>query len=170
MSLEIRAGLRPGDIGQITRLHGEVYAAEYGLGGIEPSVAETLGGLARRGWPGDREGIWMVEAGGEGVGSVILYDRGAGLARLGMLVLRPEHRGGGLGRRLVERCLEGARSAGYEQVELVTLPELRAAIHLYREAGFRRVGLGPQQHWGREITLERWTLDLRAGGSGRNVP
>jgi hypothetical protein len=32
MSVEIRSGLQAGDIGEITRLHGEIYAAEYGLG------------------------------------------------------------------------------------------------------------------------------------------
>ncbi len=160
MSVEIRSGLQAGDIGEITRLHGEIYAAEYGLGGIEASIAEGLAALVKRGWPGDREGVWMVEAGGERVGCVVLYDRGNGLSRLGMLVLRPEHRGAGLGRRLVGLCLERARSAGYREIELMTLPELEAATHLYREAGFRRVGRGPQQNWGREITLQRWVLDL----------
>ena len=160
MSIEIRSGLRPGDIGEITRLHGEIYAAEYGLGGIEASVAEKLGRLAQRGWPSEREDVWIAEADDEPVGAVILYERD-GLARLGMLVLRPEHRGAGLGRRLVELVLERARSAGYERIELVTSPELQAATHLYREAGFRPVGPGPQEQWGREIALERWVLDLQ---------
>jgi ribosomal protein S18 acetylase RimI-like enzyme len=161
MSVEIRSALKPGDIGEITRLHGEIYAAEYGLGGIEASIAETMAGLVKRGWPNEREGVWIVDAGGERVGCVILYERGEGLARLGMLVLRPEHRGAGLGRRLVRLCLERARSVGYEEVELMTLPELEAATHLYREAGFRRVGTGPRERWGRDITLERWVLDLQ---------
>ena len=166
----MRSGLRPGDIGEITRLHGEIYAAEYGLGGLEASVAENLGRLAQRGWPSEREGVWMVEAGAERVGCVILYERGDRLARLGMLVLRPEHRGAGLGRRLVELVVERARSAGYAQIELITFAELEAATHLYREAGFRPAGEGRRERWGREIALERWVLDLRAGGSARSVP
>ena len=161
MSVQIRSGLQPGDIAEITRLHGEIYAAEYGLGGIEASIAESLATLVKQGWPRAREDVWIVEAGGERVGCVILYEREEGLARLGMLVLRPEHRGAGLGRRLVRLCLERARSAGYEEVEIMTLSELEAATHLYREAGFRRVGTGPRERWGRDITLERWVLDLQ---------
>ena len=154
MSVEIRSGLQPGDIGEITRLHGEIYAAEYGLGGIEASIAESLGTLVKQGWPSAREDVWIVEAGGERVGCVILYEREEGLARLGMLVLRPEHRGAGLGRRLVELCLERARSAGYEQIELMTLsrargrhPPLPRGRLPARGRGAARA-LGPRDHPG----------------------
>jgi ribosomal protein S18 acetylase RimI-like enzyme len=161
MEVAIRSGLRPGDIGEITRMHGEVYAAEYALDAtFEASVALTLGGLVDQGWPREREGIWVAEAGGRRVGSVVLYSRGERLGRLGMLVLRPEQRGAGLGRRLLARCLESARSAGYEQIELTTFSELRAAAHLYREAGFRRVSAGREPRWGRALVMERYLLDL----------
>jgi ribosomal protein S18 acetylase RimI-like enzyme len=161
METEIRSGLQPGDIGDITRMHGEVYAREHGLDAtFEASVALTLGGLVDQGWPREREGIWVAETGGRRVGSVVLYSRGERLGRLGMLVLRPEQRGAGLGRRLVARCVDSARSAGYEQVELITFSELRTAAHLYREAGFRRVSAGRERRWGRELVMERYLLDL----------
>jgi hypothetical protein len=136
--IEIRSDLRPGDIGDIVRMHGEVYAREYGLDAtFEGSVAETLGMLIRRGWPSDGEGIWVAEADGERVGGVILSNEGDGLSRLRMFVLRPEYRG-----------------------ELDTFGELRAAAHLYRGAGFRRVTARRQLLWGREIEFERYELEL----------
>jgi GNAT superfamily N-acetyltransferase len=159
--IEIRSDLRPGDIGDIVRMHGEVYAREYGLDAtFEGSVAETLGMLIRRGWPSDGEGIWVAEADGERVGGVILSDEGDGLSRLRMFVLRPEYRGAGVGRRLLEELLASARAAGHKRMELDTFGELRAAAHLYRGAGFRRVTAQRQLLWGREIEFERYELEL----------
>jgi ribosomal protein S18 acetylase RimI-like enzyme len=161
MPVEIRSDLRPGDIGDIVRMHGEVYAREYGLDAtFEASVADMLVMLIRRGWPGDGEGLWIAEAEGERIGAVILSDEGDGLSRLRMFVLRPEHRGAGVGRRLLEALLASARAAGYERMELDTFSELRAAAHLYRGAGFRRVTARRQLMWGREIEFERYELEL----------
>jgi ribosomal protein S18 acetylase RimI-like enzyme len=159
--VEIRSDLRPGDIGDVVRMHGEVYAREYGLDAtFEASVAEKLGVLVRRGWPGAGEGIWVAEVDGERVGAVILSDEGEGLSRLRMFVLRPEHRGAGIGRRLLEELLASARAAGHERMELDTFSELRAAAHLYRGAGFRRVSARRQLLWGREVEFERYELEL----------
>jgi len=159
--LEIRSGLRPGDIGEIVRLHGEIYAREYGLDAtFEASVAETLGSLVLRGWPGEGEGIWVAEADGERVGAVILSHEGNGLSRLRTLVLRPEHRRAGVGRRLLDELLAAARAAGHARMELDTFSELRAAANLYRSAGFRRVSARRQTMWGREIEFERYELEL----------
>jgi GNAT superfamily N-acetyltransferase len=159
--IEIRSGLRPGDIGDIVRMHGEVYAREYGLDPtFEAYVADMLAMLIRRGWPGEGEGIWVAESGDERVGAVILSDEGDGLSYLRMFVLRPEHRGAGVGRRLLEALLARARAAGHERMELDTFSELRAAAHLYRRAGFRRVSARRQLMWGREIEFERYELVL----------
>jgi ribosomal protein S18 acetylase RimI-like enzyme len=161
MAVDIRSDLRPGDIGDIVRMHGEVYAREYGLdASFEASVAETLGMLIRRGWPAEGEGIWVAESDGERVGAVILSDEGDGLSRLRMFVLRPEYRGAGVGRRLFDELLASARAAGHERMELDTFSELRAAAHLYRDAGFRRVSARRQLLWGREIEFERYELEL----------
>lgn len=161
MPVDIRSDLRPGDIGDIVRMHGEVYAREYGLDAtFEASVAETLGKLIRRGWPGEGEGIWVAESDGERVGAVILSNEGDGLSRLRMFVLRPEYRGAGVGRRLFDELLASARAAGHQRMELDTFSELRAAAHLYRDAGFRRVSARRQLMWGREIEFERYELEL----------
>ncbi|MFL5579460.1 MAG: GNAT family N-acetyltransferase [Gemmatimonadaceae bacterium] len=60
--------------------------------------------------------------------------------RLGMGLL-PAHRGQGLGRRLIEAALEGARQKGMERVELEVYASNERALRLYEHVGFEREGV-----------------------------
>lgn len=51
----------------------------------------------------------------------------------------PSRRGRGLGGELLRALLEGARSAGFEQVSLSVEPD-NPALRLYEENGFTKVG------------------------------
>lgn len=55
------------------------------------------------------------------------------------LYLRPDQRGAGQGRRLVEGVLAEARKRGYSRMVLDTVPQLRAAISLYESLGFHQI-------------------------------
>jgi len=61
-----------------------------------------------------------------------------GVARFRMLAVDPERRGRGIGRALVEACLERARAAGKTAATLHTADEMAAATALYRSLGFER--------------------------------
>jgi len=50
--------------------------------------------------------------------------------------IRPEGRGTGLGRQMVLRILEEARTKGYSRICLDVLPEFKAATHIYESVGF----------------------------------
>lgn len=50
----------------------------------------------------------------------------------------PEVRGGGLGRALVLKCLDGFHRAGLKRVYLEVTAENNAAVRLYRAVGFRK--------------------------------
>lgn len=47
-----------------------------------------------------------------------------------------EARGKGVGFRMIQKCLETAAQLGFEKCYLETLPEMLAAQHLYKKAGF----------------------------------
>jgi putative acetyltransferase len=66
------------------------------------------------------------------------------------MYLLPEARGIGLGRMMMERCLETAQSNGFEQVYLETLPELKQAVKVYEKFGFEYLcaPLGNSKHFG----------------------
>lgn len=66
------------------------------------------------------------------------------------MYLLPEARGIGLGRSLIERCLETAKQQGFQQVYLETLPELKLAVNVYEKYGFGYLSapLGNTKHFG----------------------
>lgn len=55
------------------------------------------------------------------------------------LYVRPEFRGQGIARGLVEEVMQAARELKYRKVLLDTLPEMAEAQALYRSLGFREV-------------------------------
>ncbi|TGD96069.1 bifunctional helix-turn-helix transcriptional regulator/GNAT family N-acetyltransferase [Methylobacterium nonmethylotrophicum] len=153
--------LRSGDIGWIAHRQGVLYAAEYGFDlGFEALVAEILAGFVRDHDPA-RAGAWIAEQGGEVLGSVFLAPSSEGTAKLRLLYVEPAARGQGLGRRLVEACIAGARARGYGQLTLWTNDVLTAARHIYTQAGFRLVESAPHRSFGQDLVGETWVLDLR---------
>ena len=77
----VRRELRPGDLGRIVAHHGGVYLPEYGVDStFEAHVGASVAAAGKRGFPREREGIWIVELGDRHAGSVALTDEGDGLA------------------------------------------------------------------------------------------
>ena len=52
------------------------------------------------------------------------------------MYVRPEHRGLGLGRLLMDRAVHDARALGYRSAQLETFDFMREAQSLYRSFGF----------------------------------
>ena len=60
-------------------------------------------------------------------------------ASVRMLGVRPDARGRGVARALMDACVQRARRAGKRRITLDTAPEMTAAQRLYEGMGFRRL-------------------------------
>lgn len=71
------------------------------------------------------------------------------------MYLLTAYRGLGLGRLLIEKCLQFAREKGYKKIYLETMPELKPALKAYEKLGFRYLPgpLGNSGHFGCELWM-----------------
>lgn len=151
---------RPGDMGWVVQAHGAVYAAEFGYDArFEALVAGIVAKFVHDFDP-RYERCWIARRGERNVGSAFLVRQSRGVAKLRLLVVTPEARGAGLGRRLVNACLRFARARNYRKVVLWTQSELDAARHIYRRLGFRLVRTERHASFGKPLVGEYWELAL----------
>lgn len=150
----------PGDLGWVVQQHGEVYAREYGFDTtFEALVAEIAAKYIREFRPGREKG-WIAEVDGERAGSVFVVRQSDTVAKLRLLILRPEARGLGLGGRLVDECIAFARAAGYRRMVLWTQSILVAARGIYASRGFVLKESEPAEAFGQRLVSETWELKL----------
>src|SRR5262249_44253290 len=142
------------------RLHGTVYAREYGFDPtFEAYVAGPLSEFVRSGSARGR--LWLAERDGRVVGCVAIVAASEKEAQLRWYLVDPSGRGLGVGKRLLDEAVAFCRESGYESVFLWTVSALTAAARLYRAAGFERVEEKPGKHWGVEVVEEKYALRLR---------
>ncbi|WP_293386385.1 bifunctional helix-turn-helix transcriptional regulator/GNAT family N-acetyltransferase [Phenylobacterium sp.] len=152
---------RQGDMGWVIARNAEVYGTEYGWGpSIEWKTARICADFLERFDP-TCERCWIAERDGERLGCVFLVrDEQPQVARLRLLLLTPQARGAGLGRRLAEACVAFAREAGYREVVLWTHPVLTAARKIYAAAGFVLEETWTHDDFGHPEVSETWRLRL----------
>ena len=161
-SVVIRQADRPGDLGWVVMAHGEQYAAEFGWNSeFEALVARIVADFAADHDP-TRERAWLAEINGRRVGCVFCVRKDDATAQLRILLITIAGRGQGLGRRLIDECIDFARAAGYRRMVLWTNDTLAAARHLYLAAGFTLVDESPHHSFGVDLIGQNYELDLAA--------
>jgi GNAT superfamily N-acetyltransferase len=160
--ITIRPVGEPGDLGWMVQAHGELYDREFGWdGSFEALVARIVADYAADHDPG-REAAWIAEAeDGRRVGCVLCVAADATTAQLRILLVHPNGRGHGLGRRLVDTCVDFAREAGYERMRLWTNDVLIAARRVYLAAGFTLVEEEAHHSFGHDLVGQVYELDLQ---------
>jgi len=72
------------------------------------------------------------------------------------MYLLPKARGKGIGKMIIDKCLEAAAQNGFKNIYLETMPELEQAMNVYEKFGFKYLPgpLGNSGHFG----CSKWML------------
>jgi putative acetyltransferase len=105
-----------------------------------------------------RSAYFVAEIDGEVLGGGGIFpteNLPADTVELVKLYLLPAARGRGVGKALINHCVEAARANGYARVYLETTEELTQAIPLYERLGFSYLpqALGNSGHFGCQIWM-----------------
>ena len=88
----------------------------------------------------DATGIIVAQQADTIIGFISTWmDEEAGVGHIPNLSVRPEFRGQGIGRRLIELAMERFRQSGLSHAKIETLAQNAIGNHLYRDCGFREV-------------------------------
>ncbi|QDF36394.1 helix-turn-helix domain-containing GNAT family N-acetyltransferase [Bradyrhizobium symbiodeficiens] len=151
---------RVGDMGWVISKQAAAYAADYNWDvSYEALVAEICAQFIKN-YDAAREHCWIAEVGGEPVGSIFLVKATDEIAKLRLLQVEKKARGLGVGRALVQQCIQGARERGYSRMTLWTQSILLAARGIYQSAGFKLVATEPHRSFGQDLVGETWERDL----------
>jgi putative acetyltransferase len=126
---------------------------EFGANGPGFAIHDPEVDWMSRAYSGPRSAYFVVEqegrvVGGGGLGS--LAGAPDDVCELRKMYFLPGVRGAGMGRALLTRCIEEARSFGYRTMYLETLTGMDAAQRLYEKLGFERLAapMGATGHHG----------------------
>lgn len=123
------------DISELRRLSGiPLEAGDY--------IANTFAEIDKYRPPAGR--ILLAEDAGQPVGMAFLKPIRDGVCEIKRMYVRPEGRGSGLGRRLLNELIDAARQIGYATVLLDSSAHMTSAHALYRSVGFRDVDYYPE--------------------------
>jgi GNAT superfamily N-acetyltransferase len=112
----------------------------------------------------------VAEQDGALVGSAMLYPAASSAytdesqrvswPEVRLVAVRPDQRGRGIARAIMEECIRRARAAGADAIGLHTSRSFRAAVQMYTAMGFQRVPEHDFRPPGAEL-VEAYRLTLR---------
>lgn len=143
--------------GMIRQVFREHQAPQHGTVYSDPTT-DDLYGLFRK----SRSVLWVAEMNELPEGCCGVYPTDGledNYAELVKYYLARSGRGRGIGRHLMELCIDSAREMGYEKLYLESMPHFSKAVRIYEKLGFRHLS-GPLGNSG-HTTCNIWMiLDL----------
>lgn len=103
---------------------------------------------------------WLLRNDAAAVIGYSMMSMAVGEAHLLNLAVDPAHRGGGLGRRMLDHVLSIARAAHCTVMFLEVRRSNRVALQMYRDNGFERVGIRKNYYPGFEQREDAFVLAL----------
>lgn len=85
--------------------------------------------------------IYYAKVDGAIVGTAALLKKEDGVYELGKMAVTERYRGFGIGRKLLEHCLDVASLKNFIKLILYSNTKLASAIHLYKTYGFKETAL-----------------------------
>jgi len=157
--ISIRTDLRPGDLGRIISLHGEVYdpLGGYGLT-FEAFVGRTIAEFVLDN--NARGRIWLAERGDRLVACTAIALRDGNRGQLRWVLVDPSARGRGIGKQLVHSAMDYCREEGCESVFLETTDGLLESQTLYENLGFAVTSESVEELWDGPRPLIIMEMDL----------
>lgn len=138
----------------IRQVFEEHKAPQWGTVYSDPTT-DDLYSLFRK----ERSILWVGEVDGIPAGCCGVYPT-EGLenscAELVKYYLSEKVRGQGIGKKLMEKCIQSARDLGYQQLYLESMPHFSKAVRIYEKLGFKELAqaLGNSGH----TTCSIWML------------
>ena len=130
---------------------------------VEPVDAEVLGDPERH-ILADGGRVLFAILDGRAIGAVALRHEGDGVYELTKMAVEPGLRGGGVGRRLMERALEVFAAAGGRELFLESSLKLAPALKLYESVGFvHHPAPRPGSHYARADVHMVWVPPAAVG-------
>lgn len=129
--------MRGGDVPQVATIFRDAFNEIYSRRGYGPVVADdAVGGVIADTYRSLYSGhCWVLERGGQIIGSGFLHVRGE-TAGVGPITVAPGHQGSGAGHRLMTEICRHADEAGVRSVRLIQDAFNEAAFALYSGVGF----------------------------------
>lgn len=150
---------RPGDMGWVIQRHCDLYGATHGFDkDFEKYVLLGLAEFIQR--DAGRSKLWIAEQDGNRLGCIAVVEQEDNQAQLRWLLVEPQARGLGVGRKLSETLTTFCREQHYDSIFLWTIDSLEPARKLYQSIGFELAESIDSTMGGEPCVEQRWELML----------
>jgi putative acetyltransferase len=139
---------------------------EFGAGGQGTAINDSEVNNIYAAYSQPRTAYFVCEIDGKVVGGggvAPLQNGDENICELKKMYFLKEGRGKGLGREVVNRCLEAAKEIGFEYCYLETFSSMKDAQRLYEKVGFEKIPgpLGNTGHFSCDVFYKMSLLTLR---------